>query len=91
MNFSILPNSLYFFSFFGPLVFTDVPLQCSFYQVKLGEPGWKERYYEQKFSAKTLEEMEDIQRDVVSTCTTVALIFLCLRCFYETCKLILYL
>lgn len=34
-------------------------------KVKLGEPGWKERYYEEKFSAKSLDEMEAVRRDVV--------------------------
>jgi 5'-3' exonuclease len=35
-------------------------------QVKLGEPGWRERYYENKFGARTPEQIEEIRRDVVS-------------------------
>jgi 5'-3' exonuclease len=33
--------------------------------VKLGEPGWRERYYQEKFQCKTPEEMEAVRRDVV--------------------------
>ncbi|KAK6938938.1 Xrn1, helical domain [Dillenia turbinata] len=34
-------------------------------KVKLGEAGWKERYYAVKFAAKTSEECEAIRKDVV--------------------------
>jgi 5'-3' exoribonuclease 2 len=36
------------------------------FQIKLGEPGWKDRYYEEKFEAKTPQQIEEIRRDVVS-------------------------
>lgn len=36
------------------------------FQVKLGERGWKERYYAEKFEAQTPEDMRKISRDVVS-------------------------
>ncbi|KAJ4792229.1 5'-3' exoribonuclease 2 [Rhynchospora pubera] len=34
-------------------------------KVKLGEPGWKDRYYEEKFGARNAYEIESIRKDVV--------------------------
>ncbi|KAG0487462.1 hypothetical protein HPP92_009557 [Vanilla planifolia] len=34
-------------------------------KVKLGQPGWKERYYKEKFSANNSKEMEDTRRQIV--------------------------
>jgi 5'-3' exonuclease len=34
-------------------------------QVKLGQPGWRERYYGEKFGARTPAQIEEIRRDVV--------------------------
>ncbi|KAL7116087.1 hypothetical protein ACP275_04G221300 [Erythranthe tilingii] len=35
-------------------------------KVKLGMTGWKERYYREKFSAQTVEEIEETRRNVVA-------------------------
>lgn len=34
-------------------------------KIKLGVPGWRERYYNEKFSANTPEDLDDIRNDVV--------------------------
>lgn len=38
-------------------------------KVKLGEPGWKERYYKEKFDAVTKEQCEEVKKDVVLSYT----------------------
>ena len=40
-------------------------MYVSLFQVKLGEEGWKERYYFDKFNAQTIEEANEIRKDVV--------------------------
>lgn len=38
-------------------------------QVRLGEPGYKERYYSEKFGVSKPEEINEIRKDVVSSLT----------------------
>ncbi|KAL8128959.1 hypothetical protein V2J09_018114 [Rumex salicifolius] len=38
-------------------------------KIRLAEAGWKERYYEEKFSGKSLKELEEIRKDVVQKYT----------------------
>lgn len=36
-----------------------------FLQIKLGDEGWKERYYAEKFEAKSEDERDTIRRNAV--------------------------
>lgn len=36
--------------------------------VRLGEPGWKEKNYVEKFETRTAQEMKEIRREVMLKC-----------------------
>lgn len=46
------------------------------FQVKLGEPGYKERYYSEKFGVSTAEDIHEVRQDVVSSITEYGLLLL---------------
>lgn len=54
-------GSSYYLHFHSVTLLSHISLK-----VKLGESGWRERYYDEKFSAKTPEEMEAVRKEVVS-------------------------
>ena len=44
-------------------------------QVKLGEEGWKERYYSNKFMADTLEKVVEVRKSVVRVISKASVLF----------------
>jgi 5'-3' exonuclease len=58
-----------------PLKIFCVPIEFSLedsypihMQVRLGTAGWKERYYKEKFSAKSWRDIEILRKELVSFC-----------------------
>lgn len=47
----------------------------SILQVRLAVPGWKKRYYEVKFSARTPEEMESMRKKLVFMTAVYLILF----------------
>lgn len=53
-----------------------------FSQVKLGEPGYKERYYAEKFEVSNPEDIDRVKKDVVSSYPVLFLSDFCLVCYF---------
>ncbi|KAH7431659.1 hypothetical protein KP509_08G059400 [Ceratopteris richardii] len=47
----------------------DGSVQLTEDKVRLGEPGWKERYYKEKFQVEAKKELEELKRNVVLSYT----------------------